>query len=100
MAFAPGWPGTDTPYSVSMPITRRTLMAHTLVPGRGRPRSGARRPVCVAPSGRAAAQPTSALRVAPSGRAAACALQPAQSQVLAGVRHGVDRPAGLVTALA
>jgi hypothetical protein len=26
MAFAPGWPGTAMPYSVSMPITRRTLM--------------------------------------------------------------------------
>src|SRR5215469_8298330 len=66
IAFAPGWPGTDTPYSVSMPITRRTVMAHTL----------------------AAACPTSALR------------QVQRSQVLAGIRHGVDRPAGLVAALA
>ena len=27
MALAPGWPGTEIPYSVSVPITRRTLMS-------------------------------------------------------------------------
>ena len=26
MALAPGWPGTEMPYSVSVPITRRTLI--------------------------------------------------------------------------
>src|SRR5215475_126439 len=26
MALAPGWPNTEMPYSVSVPITRRTLM--------------------------------------------------------------------------
>src|SRR5829696_7309143 len=26
IAFAPGWPGTETPYSTSVPITRRTVM--------------------------------------------------------------------------
>jgi hypothetical protein len=32
IAFAPGWPGTAMPYSVSMPMTRRTLMQQRLVP--------------------------------------------------------------------
>src|SRR5450755_1663578 len=27
MALAPGWPGTEMPYSVSVPITRSTLMS-------------------------------------------------------------------------
>jgi hypothetical protein len=31
MAFAPGCPGTEMPYSVSMPITRRTLITDRLV---------------------------------------------------------------------
>src|SRR5215470_4568119 len=62
IAFAPGWPGTEIPYSVSMPITRRTLIGHSVVRG---------------------VQPT-------------CRL----SQVLAGVGHGIDRPPGLVSALA
>src|SRR3954465_10061475 len=26
VGFAPGWPGTEIPYSISVPITRRTLM--------------------------------------------------------------------------
>ena len=26
MALAPGWPGTEIPYSVSVPITRSTLI--------------------------------------------------------------------------
>src|SRR5215472_15538767 len=30
MAFAPGWPGTEMPYSVSVPITRRTLIPASL----------------------------------------------------------------------
>ena len=34
MAFAPGWPGTEMPYSVSVPMTRRTLIVHSLVPRR------------------------------------------------------------------
>jgi hypothetical protein len=36
MAFAPGWPGTAMPYSVSMPMTRRTLMAESLASARCR----------------------------------------------------------------
>jgi len=32
MAFAPGWPGTEMPYSVSMPMTRRTLIPKSLMP--------------------------------------------------------------------
>src|ERR1039457_2829776 len=33
IALAPGWPGTEMPYSVSVPMTRRTLMSESLVPG-------------------------------------------------------------------
>ena len=33
MAFTPGWPGTEMPYSVSMPMTRRALIAKSLMPG-------------------------------------------------------------------
>src|SRR5260370_34814554 len=32
MAFAPGWPGPEMPYSASVPMTRRTLMLQSLVP--------------------------------------------------------------------
>src|SRR6266702_298219 len=79
IAFAPGCPGTEIPYSVSMPITRRTLMAHSVVPGGKRTGGRARdRP------------PVSHREVGP---------RRATSQVLASVCHGVDRPAGLVAAL-
>ena len=43
MAFAPGWPGTEMPYSVSMPITRRTLMPKSLMPGMPSDRTPRRR---------------------------------------------------------
>src|ERR1035438_7513640 len=33
IALAPGWPGTEMPYSVSVPMTRRTLISESLVPG-------------------------------------------------------------------
>src|SRR5215469_9028186 len=36
IAFAPGWPGTAMPYSVSMPMTRRTLMGESLAAARYR----------------------------------------------------------------
>ena len=36
IALAPGWPGTEMPYSVSVPITRRTLMSCSLMPLRAK----------------------------------------------------------------
>src|SRR5258708_28377117 len=67
------------PYSVSMPITRRTLIAHTVVPDGERTR------------GRAHPYRAMSLRGGRPER------QP--SQVLASVGHGVDRPACLAPAL-
>ncbi len=32
IALAWGWPGTEMPYSVSMPITRRTVMGRAYAP--------------------------------------------------------------------
>lgn len=58
MALALGWPGTEIPYSVSMPITRRTVMRPSL-PGVG-PLRG-RRSSTAAVSG-ACAVPVTALR--------------------------------------
>src|SRR5580698_7028641 len=70
MAFAPGWPGTEMPYSVSMPITRRALIPQSLMPS----------PVTTA---RRARRVTSSCRL----------------QVLTGVSHGVNGTACLSPAL-
>src|SRR5689334_23154390 len=71
IAFAPGWPGTEMPYSVSVPITRRTLMSSSLVPLRAEMTRG----YCFL-----------------------TAIEP--SEVLPGVGHRVDRPARLGPGLA
>src|SRR5579875_3214693 len=78
MALAPGWPGTAMPYSVSVPITRRTLIKESLCwPAPHTSRRHAPRP-----------------GGSPGARCAGT------SQVLAGVRHGVDGPARLGALLA
>src|SRR5712692_1292395 len=106
MALAPGWPGTEMPYSVSVPITRRTLMrCLPLACGAPRglafprrsflaPRSRRRR----APSARSPLQPNAVMGEDDMLTRFPEREQP--SKVLSGVGHGVDRPARLGPGLA
>src|SRR5215472_14309748 len=119
MALVPGWPGTEMPYSVSVPITRRTLMRkaykgvptepsvarvigpraagmprHAGVPGHRRARGVPRTARC--PPGQHSAG--TAAKLAGGQRAAFPG--PAALQVLAGVGNGVDRASCLGALLA
>src|SRR5262250_3161735 len=102
MALAPGWPGTEMPYSVSVPITRRTLIPASLTgvlvrilhtgpagvaghAARGRP-PGRWRGARPAPGGG-------------PGRPLYALARPGL-QVLAGVGNGIDRPSRLGPVLA
>src|SRR5215469_15859609 len=86
IAFAPGWPGTAMPYSVSVPMTRRTLMVQSLVPT-CRHRAQARR--C----------PHIPWRICLGG-SAVVVVTVRGLQVLPGVGHRVDGAAGLGAVLA
>src|SRR4051812_576610 len=90
MWLADGWPGTEMPYSVSVPITRRTVMPSEYPPG------SPATPVVSKPSGR--------VQVTTSGRRPrdrqGGRRRPSFLQVLAGVGHRVDRAPGLGALLA
>src|SRR5215470_19082915 len=87
IALAPGWPGTAMPYSVSVPMTRSTLMVQSLVPT-CRHRAQARR--C----------PHIPWRTCLARSAVVVVTVPGALQVLPGVGHRVDGAAGLGAVLA
>src|SRR5215469_3181896 len=106
IALAPGWPGTEMPYSVSVPITRRTLISASLTGVRPSilhtgPAGAVR---CAARGRQPGPWPPGpwppAPRRAGAGTRWTGPVTAGQLEVLAGVGDGVDRPSGLGPVLA